>query len=58
MKDSPGYRESCAHLVAREQANKNTDLQSFLFHLAQPQEGERVLDLCCGAGKQSIPLAM
>lgn len=33
------------------------DLNAWIFEQLQPSEGQRVLDLGCGLGKQSLPLA-
>ena len=43
-------------LKAQDRGAKH-DLNSWIFGILKPREGERCLDLGCGLGKQAVPLA-
>lgn len=43
-------------ILSHEKYGTN-DLNEWIFSILQPKEGQSILDLGCGTGKQSIPLA-
>lgn len=55
-----GYEESPDRLRSRLTANEKFgrfDINDSIFEIVKARSGEDILDLCCGMGKQTLPLA-
>ena len=49
--------EALEQRIESHQQYGTNDLDAWIFEHLQPQPGDRILDLGCGTGKQSLPLA-